>query len=342
MEMEIGELALQLPKILQEESLHQRTGAIEEVHLTVGGAQGLGHVHDLRTQRSHTGTTSDPNHLFLRVEMGMEIAVRTTHHHLVTRLQAEDIRRADACGHVLESHLRTRQEGCGGYAHGERDDIALGRIVGHRVGAYGLLGVMCLERQQVKGLPCAKIVVADETLVEVFVIVDRIVLRYGDLRIRAGKEVHVLARRQRYLELLDERRHVAVRDHRALPLLHAEDRLVDLDLEVALDLGLASETPMVLDLLAREMRALGVENLAAALEHLTLTLCATGLAATGRGQENAVGIERRHQAVALCHFQFLVIVDRDGNIAAGAEKLLGHQQNDDEQEYHDEEYPDAV
>ncbi|CUQ63384.1 Uncharacterised protein [Segatella copri] len=31
--------------------------------LTVGSVQGLGHVHNLRTQWSHTGTTTNPDHL---------------------------------------------------------------------------------------------------------------------------------------------------------------------------------------------------------------------------------------------------------------------------------------
>ena len=62
------------------------------MHLAVGRMQRLCHVHDLRTQRSHAGTTTDPNHFFLAVEMRMEVTVRTTHNHLVTRFQREDVR----------------------------------------------------------------------------------------------------------------------------------------------------------------------------------------------------------------------------------------------------------
>ena len=66
----------------------------------------------------------------------------------------------------------------------------------------------------------------------------------------------MLTRGKSHLELLDEARHVLVANDGALPFLNAHDRLVDLDLEVAFDLGLASETPMLLDLLASEVGTL--------------------------------------------------------------------------------------
>ena len=89
--MEVGELLLKLPEILHEEGFIQATGTIEEVELTVGAMQRLRHVHDLRAERSHTCSSTNPNHLLLRVEMGMEISIRTTHHYLVAGLQTEDV-----------------------------------------------------------------------------------------------------------------------------------------------------------------------------------------------------------------------------------------------------------
>ena len=64
----------------------------EEVKLTVGSVQSLGHVHNLSTQWSHTGTTTNPDHLLARGEVRMEVTVRTTHHYLVAWLQREDVR----------------------------------------------------------------------------------------------------------------------------------------------------------------------------------------------------------------------------------------------------------
>ena len=46
----------------------------------------------------------------------------------------------------------------------------------------------------------------------------------------------MLARRQLYLELLDERSHVLVGDNGTLVLLDTKDRLVDMNLQVALTL----------------------------------------------------------------------------------------------------------
>ena len=51
----------------------------------------------------------------------------------------------------------------------------------------------------------------------------------------------MLASRQLYLELLDEGCHVLVRDNGTLILLNAKDRLVDMNLQVALDLTLTAE-----------------------------------------------------------------------------------------------------
>ena len=84
----------------------------------------------------------------------------------------------------------------------------------------------------------------------------------------------MLSRGQLHLELLDECSHVLVRDDGALPFLHAEYGLVNLQREVVLHLHLAAQTPMVFLLLAGEMHGLGRQNLAAAFQHLALALSA--------------------------------------------------------------------
>ena len=95
-----------------------------------------------------------------------------------------------------------------------------------------------------------------------------------------------------YLELLDERSHVLIRDNRTLVLLHTKDRLIHMNLQVALHLALTAEAPASLDLLAGEVGLLRVENLPSSFEHLYLTLSAGCLTTTGGGQEHAVLIER--------------------------------------------------
>ena len=125
----------------------------------------------------------------------------------------------------------------------------------------------------------------------------------------------MFALRQLHLELLDERSHVLVGDDGTLVLLDAEDRLVDMYLQVAFHLALTAETPMVLDLLTGEVWLLGVEDLSPTLKNLNLTLSAGSLTTAGRRQEDAVLVQRRHQVVALRHVDGTVAVNLDIHVA---------------------------
>ena len=87
MEVEVRILLLKSKEVLHKEYLINSTSAIEVVHLTVTSMKSLEHVHNLSTQRSHTGATTYPNHLTLAVKVWMELSVRTTHDNLVTRLE---------------------------------------------------------------------------------------------------------------------------------------------------------------------------------------------------------------------------------------------------------------
>ena len=66
-EMEIGEVLLQLQEVVEERNLLQCACTIEVVHgaltVLILNAVALEHMHNLSTQRSHTGTTANPNHL---------------------------------------------------------------------------------------------------------------------------------------------------------------------------------------------------------------------------------------------------------------------------------------
>ena len=84
----------------------------------------------------------------------------------------------------------------------------------------------------------------------------------------------MLSGRKLHDELLDEGSHVLVGDNLALPLLDTEYALGNLDGQVTLDLALATQTPVVLDLLASKVTLLRVQNLTAALNDLAFALTA--------------------------------------------------------------------
>ena len=148
--------------------------------------------------------------------------------------------------------------------------------------------------------------------------------------------------RQLHLELLDERGNVLVGDDGALIFLHAENRLVDMNLQIALHLALAAQTPTGLDFLAREVRLLRVENLSPTLEYLHLTLSARGFTTTGTGQEDAVLVECRHERCALRNINGAVTVDFNIHIARWREIFLCHQQDYYQKEDYNQKYSDAV
>ena len=118
-----------------------------------------------------------------------------------------------------------------------------------------------------------------------------------------------------HLELLDERSHVLIGDDGTLVLLHTKDRLINVDLEIALYLTLTAQTPARLDFLTSKVRLLRVEDLTPTLKHLHLALAARGLTTTSRRQEHTVLIERGHQRGTLGNVDGTVAVDFNIHIA---------------------------
>ena len=146
----------------------------------------------------------------------------------------------------------------------------------------------------------------------------------------------MLARRQLHLELLDKGGHIAVGDNRAFILLDAEYRLRHGNLQVLFHLHLASQTPMLLYLLAGEETHLGGQDGAAAFQHTAFALSAGAFSAACRGQVNLLLGQRRDKGVARGHSQFLVVVNRDCHIAlrhqfVSQHQKQCHQQQDDDQ-----------
>ena len=113
-------------------------------------------------------------------------------------------------------------------------------------------------------------------------------------------------------------------------------------LQVALDLALATQTPMVLDLLTGEVWLLTVENLATTFQHLNLTLSARSLTTAGRGQEDAVLVQSSHQVVALRHVDGTVAVNLNIHIARRRKILLRYEQDNHQQDDYQEEHSNTI
>ncbi len=61
MEVEVGEVLLELTEVVEVEDLVEGAGAVEVVHLSVGAMERAREVHNLSTQRSHAGATAYPD-----------------------------------------------------------------------------------------------------------------------------------------------------------------------------------------------------------------------------------------------------------------------------------------
>lgn len=90
-EMEVGEVFLELEEVVEVEYFVEGASAVEVVHNAVGGVECAGEVHDLGTEWCHTCTTANPHHLLAGVVNRMEVAIRSTHEDLIAGLEGEDV-----------------------------------------------------------------------------------------------------------------------------------------------------------------------------------------------------------------------------------------------------------
>ena len=172
MEREVREVFLNLQEIFQIEYFVQCTCTIEVRHLTVGSMQRLGQVHDLCTQRSHTGTTTYPHHLFLRIEDRMEVSVRTTHNYLITGFQRKDVRRSDTRIYVNKARtLIFRFERRRSNTYCQHDAVTLSRIVSHGICTNCFFFIRTFQAEQTKVFPCRQIFVTNQALINILVII---------------------------------------------------------------------------------------------------------------------------------------------------------------------------
>ena len=172
MERKVREILLYLQEVFQIEYFVQGTCTIEVSHLTVSSMQCLRQVHDLCTQRSHTGTTTNPHHFLLRIEYRVEVSVRTAHDYLITRFQSEDIRRSNTCRHIhkaLSLIFRLERRSCDTYR--QHDTVTFCRIVSHRISTDRFFIIVTLQCEQTEFFPCRQILITNQTLINVLVIV---------------------------------------------------------------------------------------------------------------------------------------------------------------------------
>ena len=170
-----------------------------------------------------------------------------------------------------------------------------------------------------------------------------LVRRALDLDVAAGSERHLLALGKLQHQLLDEGRHVVVGAHPALPFANTEDLRLELDLHVLLDLHLARQATAGAGLAAADVRGLGRQQRAAAVMDVDLAHAAGSLAAAGGGNEDAVGGQRVEQrAAGRCHQGLVrIVVDGDGDVAAGHQLRLGEQEHQHLGEDHQHEDRDC-
>lgn len=208
-------------------------------------------MEDMRAHRSHAGTAAD-EHLLVRSILNEKFAVRTRDSHLVARLAREDIGRADARIEFHESSCRTvpRRRG---YTDVEHDDVAFGRMIGHRVGPERRLGILRNQIPHFHMVPVLAVFRLDVEVAEA----DLVVFRNVDLNVASRAELQMLAFGQLDDEFLDKGRHIAVRNHLALPFPDAEDGFGNLDLHILLYLDLTAQTPFLGLLPTREEVDLG-------------------------------------------------------------------------------------
>ena len=80
MEVEVREVLLKLEEVIEEWNFLKSTRTIEVVHWTLtilwSNTMSLEHVHDLCTERSHTGTTTYPDHLTTCAILWTELTIR--------------------------------------------------------------------------------------------------------------------------------------------------------------------------------------------------------------------------------------------------------------------------
>ena len=191
-----------------------------------------------------------------------------------------------------------------------------------------------MEVEESEFLPVGTVFLGNVDILEV-----EFVCRDVDLDVFAALELKMLSFRKFDSKLLDEGCNVVIGDDLAFELLHGECALCNLNLEVVLDLDLASETPAFLDLLAVEESYLGRKNLSAAFKYLHLALAAVGLSAAGRREENLFLCEGSHKVASRSDVEFLLsVVDIDLDSSLRGDFGLHEKEKSHEDDGHDDNH----
>ena len=249
-------------------------------------------VEDLSTQRSHTSTTTDVEHLSIRI-LDVEVPIRTTHTHLIPRLEREDVGGRDTWRDgkpLVRSAIHRRRSD----TDVEGDDVPFGGVVSHRVSTDGLRVVLTRQAPHIEVIP-----VATELLIDV----------------ATALEVHHFTLGELHDELLDEGRYVAVREDFALPFLDAEDRFRHDDLHIFLDLRLTSQAPVFLLLLTGEEARLSREDFPTTFDDTAAALTARPTTTASGGEVDILTLQRAQQRTPDGDCSFLLAIDGELDVA---------------------------
>ena len=111
--------------------------------------------------------------------------------------------------------------------------------------------------------------------------------------------------------------------------------------KVAFHFALASQAPVFFYLLASEVTLFRVENFTTAFYYLALALSATTLTTTSGGKIDTFVGKCGEEVASLLHVEFVLVVNRNRYLAAGRKIFLCHKQDNNQEEYHYQEYSDA-
>ena len=315
MPFEVVELFGQLVEILDKEHLAFGTRPVPEGDLPVAVLQTLELVKDVASHRRHTGTTTDKDHLFLRVA-GEELTKRAGDGDLVTGFQVEDIRR----------HLARRNTGGARRRRGntdvEHNEALFVRVVGHRIGPLDRFIDRRFILPQIELVPIGAVLFLD-----VEVLVRQLMRRGLDLDIATGAEVHILTLGQFQHQVFDEGCDVFIGAHGALPFFHAEHLFGHFDVHVLLDRDLTGQTVATRGFALGDVAFLGGQDRAATGMHTHAALRTGATPATGGGDEHFLGRQRLQQFAARRNRDGFFTVDGDVDVAR-ADELGTRRQND--------------
>src|SRR5690554_4724765 len=152
METEIREIFFNIFEMRNIEELFLGSASIPIGYFSVGFLC-MEEMEDMRSQRSHTGTTTDVDH-FPFCGVDMEFTIRTGYIYLVARLSGEDKGRTHAWIDIHPTVICSIPR-WGSNPDSQHDDISFSRVIGHGVSPEQRLLVFHHQIPHPKFIPIA-------------------------------------------------------------------------------------------------------------------------------------------------------------------------------------------